>query len=290
MTNLPIARQGGLVKANNNQPTAALELYHQFEHDYWALERGKISDEVQYATKYQINKLPALRERWARYYKAASRPEIATVIALMLAAFPTRADLDLFAQIAATEIRALRPSSYALMRTCSQVVREYEFPSIPAFVSEVKAAKQRAKTINQEMTTDGLAKELRSQMHKRLRDALRLLRVKRENLRSKQERELSFALLELRDKQKELRDKQKEQKQKKQKLSLLLRWRRRNRQRTILLLRWCRRRFRREESLLRIVALKYPEFNSYERSVAILYPKAFGLLDAEPAARADGDV
>jgi len=86
----------------------------------------------------------ALCARWEAADLPATANEMATQLMLLSAAFPNtaRADLDLFAQVLAEDVAALKPTGYELAHACRAVRTDHEFLSEAAVIKAIKQARR----------------------------------------------------------------------------------------------------------------------------------------------------
>lgn len=141
--------------------------------------------------------LPALRARWAAVDRPASADFIAGEIAKLAIAFPNSggADRDLFVEVVADDVRAERPTCYALALAAAAYRRKYRFLGISDLMVELNQAKGKAARLRERITEFPLAerlKEIEADLP-RFRRARQLIR---EDKRRRQARKAIWRYLE----------------------------------------------------------------------------------------------
>jgi hypothetical protein len=113
----------------------------------WSYEPTKDEVAARAAQKRQAEKAKnALVPRWQEVDRRATDDEIALHLGLMAGGFLNlgKAEVDLFIQLMAADISALKPTPYELAVAARAVRSKYEFLSIKAVVKEIKRAKVKA--------------------------------------------------------------------------------------------------------------------------------------------------
>lgn len=108
-------------------------------------------------------RLPALRARWAAVDRPANANFIAGEIAKLVIAFPNSvgADPDLFAEVVADDVRAERPTYYALALAADAYRRKYRFLGISDLIAELNQAERKAARLRERITEFPVAERLK---------------------------------------------------------------------------------------------------------------------------------
>ncbi len=87
----------------------------------------------------------ALRHAWPVLTRPATADEIATHVALQIAAFPHLGKIEArqLARVLAEDISAEAPTTYELTSACRAMRRKCEFFSVAAMMTELERARQR---------------------------------------------------------------------------------------------------------------------------------------------------